>query len=87
MAKILKATQQQQVNRNKIILERLTEEHPERTRLTANQQLPSDADAQSDLPVAGGSPTSLTRFLKNFFSMVCNCLCCTFFPHPPLAIA
>ena len=33
------------------------------------------------------NPTSPTRFLKNFFSMVCNSLCCTFFPHPPLAIA
>jgi len=31
-----KATQQQQANRNKIILERLVEEHPERTRPTAN---------------------------------------------------
>ena len=55
MARISKATQQKQVNRNKSIFERLTEQHPERTRPTANQQPPSDADAQSDLPVAGGS--------------------------------
>jgi len=55
MAKIAKATQQQQVNRNKIILERLTEEHPERTRPTASQQPPSDADPQSDLSVAGAT--------------------------------
>ena len=55
MAKISKATQQQKANRNKIILERLSEEYPERTRPTANQQPPSDAEAKSDLPVAGGS--------------------------------
>jgi len=45
MVKISKATQQQQANRNKIILERLMEEHPERTHPTASQQPPSDADA------------------------------------------
>ena len=55
MAKISKATQQQKANRNKIILERLSEEYPERTRPTANQQPPSDSEAKSDLPVAGGS--------------------------------
>ena len=46
MAKISKATQQQQVNRNKIILERLVKEHPKRTHPIAGMQLPSDADEQ-----------------------------------------
>jgi len=55
MAKISKATQQQQAKRNKSILDRLVEEHPERTRPTANQQPPSDADAKSDLPAAGST--------------------------------
>ena len=55
MAKNSKATQQQQANRNKIILERLVEEHPERTHPTASKQLPSDADEQSDLSVAGST--------------------------------
>ena len=55
MAKNSKATQQQQANRNKIILERLMEEHPERTRPTASQQSPSDADEQPDLSVAGST--------------------------------
>jgi len=48
MAKISKATQQQLANRDKIILERPMEEHPERTRSTTSHQPPSDADAQSD---------------------------------------
>ena len=47
MAKILKATKRQQANRNKIILDRLVEEHPGRTHPTAMKQLPSDADEQS----------------------------------------
>ena len=55
MAKNSKATQQQQANRNKIILERLMEEHPERTNSSPGKQLPSDADEQSDLSVAGST--------------------------------
>jgi len=51
MAKISKATERQQVNRNKSILERLVEEHSRRTHPTAIKQLPLDADQQSDLSV------------------------------------